>query len=178
METPVQLDDLKARSADRTFGITRRFAAAERPCPEQGIARALEHPEHAIAGANVLPEADLTARHEHSVELSQRSRRVGNAAEKPHDNGGVEGAVLRGQSRGIAGHDVDRDRRRVGPPCGSRTSRRVGLDGQQMFDLVRVVLERAAVAAADLDHAPAQSAERLTTEFARDRVGPTQLLPL
>jgi hypothetical protein len=40
------------------------------------------------------------------------------------------------------------------------------------------VLERAAVATSDLDHPPAQSGKRLTTEFARDRVGPAQLSPL
>lgn len=178
METTVEGDDLEARIVDCARSIPRRFAAAERACPEQGIARALEYLERAVAGANVFPEAELTAGYEHSVELSKCSRRVGQAAEKPHDNGGVEGAVLRRQSGGIAIHDVDLDPRRVGAPCGGRTSRRVGLDGQQMFDFRRVVLERAAVATADLDHPSAQSAERLTTELARDRIGPAKLSPL
>ncbi len=178
METMVQLDDLKARIVDRSLGIARRFAAAERACPEQRIARALEHLERAIAGANVFPEAELTAGHEHSVELSKRSVRVGHATEKPHDDGSVEGAVLRRQSGGIPIHDVDRDPRCVGAPCRGHPSRGIGLDGQQTFDFRRVVLERAAVATADLDHPSAQSVEHLATELARNGVGPAQLTPL
>jgi hypothetical protein len=178
VETTVQLDDLKARIADRSLGIPRRLASAERAGPEEGIARALEHLERAIVGANVFPEAELTARHKHSVELSKRSGRVRHATKKPHDNGGVEGAVLRRQGGCIAIHDVDRDPRRVGAPCGGRPGRGIRLDSQQEFDFRRVVLEGAAVATADLDHPPAQSGEGLPTELARDRIGPTQLSPL
>jgi hypothetical protein len=178
VEPTVEGDDLEARIVDCTCSIPRRFAAAERACPEQGIARALEHLERAVAGANVFPEAELTAEDKHSVELSKRGARVGHATEKPHDDGGVEHAVLCRQRGGIAIHDVDRDPRRVGAPCGGRACRRVGLDGQQAFDCRRVVLERAAVATADLDHPSAQSAERLTTELARDRIGPAKLSPL
>jgi len=178
VETTVESDDLKARIADCTLGIPRRFASAERPCPEQGIARALEHVEHAVARANVFPEAELTAGDKHSVKLSKRSGRVGHATEKPHDDGGVEDTVLCRQSSGIAVHDFDRDPRRGGALCSGRPGRGIRLDGQQAFDFRRVVLERAAVATADLDHSPEQSAERLTTELARDRVGPAQLSPL
>jgi hypothetical protein len=178
VETTVQLDDLKARIADRSLGIPRRFASAERVRPEEGIARALEHLERAVVGANVFPEAELTAGHKHSVELSKRSGGVRDATEKPHDNGGVEGAVLRRQSGGITIHDVDRDPRHVGAPCGGRPGHGIRLDGQQTFDFRRVMLERAAVATADLDHPPSQSGERLATEPARDGVGPAQLSPL
>jgi hypothetical protein len=157
VETTVQLDDLKARIADRSLGIPRRFASAERARPEEGIARALEHLERAVVGANVFPEAELTATQKHSVELSKRSGRVRHATEKPHDNGGVEGAVLRRQSGCIAIHDVDRNPRRVSAPCGGRPRRGIRLDAQQEFYFRRVVLEGAAVATADLDHAPAQS---------------------
>jgi hypothetical protein len=178
VEATVDSDDLKARIADCTLGIARRFASAERPFPEQGIARSLEHSERAVAGADVFPEAELTAGDKHSVELSKRSGRVGHATEKPHDDGGVEDAVLCRQSGGIAVHDVDRDPRRSGALCRGRPGRWIRLDGQQAFDFRRVVLERAAVATADLDHPPAQSGEGLPTEFARDRIGPTQLSPL
>jgi hypothetical protein len=178
VETTVQLDDLKARIADRSLSIPRRFASAERARPEEGIARALKHLERAVVGANVFPEAELTARHKHSVELSKRSGRTRHATEKPHDNGGVKGAVLRRQSGCIAIHDVDRDSRRVSAPCGGRPGRGIRLDAQQTFDFRRVVLEGAAVATADLDHPPAQSGERLATELARDGVWPAQLSPL
>jgi hypothetical protein len=178
VETTVQLDDLKARIVDRSLGIARRFAAAERTRPEEGIEPALEHLKRAVVGPNVFPEADLTAGHKHSVELSKRSGRVRHATEKPHDNGSVEGAVLRRQSGGIPIHDVDRDPSRVGAPCGGRPGRGIRLDGQQTFDFRRVVLERAAVATADLDHPSAQSVEHLATELARNGVGPAQLSPL
>jgi hypothetical protein len=178
VETTVQLDDLKARIADRSLGIPRRFASAERTRPEEGIARALEHLERAVVGANVFPEVELTAGHKHSVELSKRSGGVGHAAEEPHDDGGIESAVFRRQSGGIAVQDVDRNPRRVCTLCCGRPGRGIRLDGQHMLDLRRVVLERAAVAAADLDHPPAQSGERLPTEVARNGVGPAHLSPL
>ena len=178
METTVEGDDLEARIVDCTCSIPRRFAAAERAFPEQGIARALEHLERAVAGANVFPEAELTAGGKHSVELSQRGAGVGHATEKPHDDGGVEHAVLCRQSGGIAMHDVDRGSSRDRALGSGRPSRGIRLDGQQAFDFRRVVLERAAVATADLDHPSAQSAERLTTELARDRIGPAKLSPL
>jgi hypothetical protein len=178
VETTVQLVDLKARSADRSLGVPRRFASAERARPEEGIARALEQLERAVVGANVLPEAELTAGHEHSVELSKRSGRVRHATEKPHHNGSVKGAVVRRHSGGIAVHDVDRDPRRVGARCGGHPGRGIRLDGEHMLDFRGVVLERAAVAAADLDHPPAQSGERPPTKLPRDGIGPAQLSPL
>ena len=46
-----------------------------------------------------------------------------------------------------------------------------------MLDRRRVVLERAAVAATDLDHAPAQPREQPPSKLVRDRVGTTPLLP-
>ena len=150
METTVESDDLKARIADCTLGIPRRFASAERPGPEQRIARALEHVEHGVAGADVFPEVELTAGDKHSVELSKRSGRVGHATEKPHGDGGVEDAVLCRQSGGIAVHDGDRDPRCGGALRGGRPGRRIRLDGQQALDFRRVMLERAAVATASM----------------------------
>ena len=141
METTVESDDLKARFTDCTLGIPRRFASAERPCPEQGIARSLEHSERTVSGADVFPEAELTAGDKHSVELSKRSGRVGHATEKPHDDGGVDDAVLDRQSGGVAVHDVDRDPRRSGALCRGRPGRGIRLNSQQAFDFWRVVLE-------------------------------------
>jgi hypothetical protein len=178
VETTVQLDDLKARIADRSLGIPRRFASAERARPEEGIARALEHEERAVFGANVFPEAELTAGNQHSADLSKRGGGVGHTAEEAHDDGGVEGVVLRREGGGIAVHDVDRNPRRVCTLRGGRPGRGIRLNGQHMLNLRRVVLERAAVAAADLDRPPAQPGERLTTELARDGVRPAQLSPL
>ena len=171
MEATVESNDLKARSADCTLGIPRRFASAERPCPEQGIARALEHVEHTVARANVFPEAELTAGDKYSMKLSKRSGRVGHATEKPHDDGGVEDTVLCRQSNGIAVHDFDRDPRRVGALCSGRPGRGIRLDGQQAFDFRRVVLERAPITRADLDDPAAQPAEQAPPQLARDKVG-------
>lgn len=178
METTDQLDDPKARIADRSLGIPRRFASAEPARPEEGIARALEHLERAVVGANVFPEVELTAGHKHSVELSKRGGGVGHATEEPHDDGCIESAVFRRQSGGIAVHDVDRYRHRICTLCCGRPSRGIGLDGQHMLDFRRVVLERATVAAADLDHPPPQSGEHPPAKLARDGIGLAQLSPL
>jgi hypothetical protein len=57
-----------------------------------------------------------------------------------------------------------------GSPCN-----RVGLDREYGFDLGRVVLECASVAAADLDHPPAQTTQQPRSERARHRIRSTQL---
>jgi hypothetical protein len=157
------------------FRVARCLAASERTRPEEGIEGALEHSEGRIAGADVLPEAELTARYEHSPQLSKRCRGVGHGAKHSHDDGGVECSVLRRQRLGDTGHDVDGNLSRFGslrrglPRCGIRLNR------DQTVDLRRVVLERATVARADLDHPSLHSREQPPAEVVMDEIGVAQL---
>jgi DNA-binding response OmpR family regulator len=171
VEAAVEPLDAEAGVSDGGFGVARRLAAAKRSCPEQGVDCPLDRSERRIAGTNVLPEAKLTAGNEHAPKLSQRGGRVGNAAKNTHDDGGVEGAVVRRQRLGIPVDDHDRNRCGFRPLGGGCSGRRIGLDGKDTLDLRRVVLEGAAVAGADLDHLPVEPAKRLPTELAVDEVG-------
>jgi hypothetical protein len=178
MKTAGKRFEAKPGGFDCCFGIAGRLAAAERTRPEEGVERPLEPAERRVGGANVLPEAELAAGDQHSAELPKRGGGVGHATEEPHDDSGIERAVFRRQSGGIALHDVDRNPRRVCTLCRGGTGRGIRLDGQHVLDFRRVVLERAAVPAADLDHPPAQSGEHPPTKLARDGIGPAQLTPL
>jgi hypothetical protein len=178
MEAAVEGLDAETRVPDRRFGIARRLTAAERPRPEDGVDGPLERSERRIAGTDVLPEAKLATGNEHAPELPQRRGGVGNAAKNTHDDGGVEGAVLPRQGNGVPVHDVDRNRRSRRALRRCRPSRGIGLDGKDMLDLDWVVLERAPIAGADLDHATAEAVENLTTDVAVDEVGLAGLPPL
>jgi hypothetical protein len=175
MKPAFECRETKPRRSDLRLRIPGRLAAAERTGPEQGVERPLERSEGRVRGANVFPEAKLTARHEHSTQFSERGGGIGHGAEDAHDDGGVEAAVLGRQGRGIAVDDVDADARRPCPLHGRSARRGIGLDGQRALDLARVVLERAPVAAADLDDAAAQSGERLPTELPVNGIGVAEL---
>jgi hypothetical protein len=178
MEASLELDDLEAGLADRTFGVAGRTATAERARPEERVERTLETSEDRICGDNVLPETQLTARYQHATQLAQCSRRIADAAQDAHDDGSVEGVVLRRERLSGSARDVDRDRCGAGVLRGGRTCRRIGLDREHARDLRRVMLEGLPVAAADLDHATAQVRENATTKLAGDEVRTARLSPL
>ena len=128
--------------------------------------------------ADVLPEAELAAWHEHTAQLAHSGAGIADAAEEAHDDGGVEGSVLHRQSLGDAVHNLDCDRRRASPLGGARPRRRVGLDCEHARHVHRVVLERASVAGADLDHAPAEPCEQPPAKLMRHGVRATLLTTL
>jgi hypothetical protein len=128
--------------------------------------------------ADVLPEAELAAGHEDSAELAHGGAGIPNAAQEAHDDGGVEGSVLHRQSLGDTAHDLDRDRGRPRPLGGARPRRRVGLDCEHARHLHRVMLERASVAGADLDHTPAEPREQPAPELTGHEVRATLLTAL
>src|SRR5215204_3152929 len=97
MKAAVEPFDLKPRGLDCRFGVSRRLAPTERTGPEERVERVLDQPERRVLRANVLPEAKLTAGQEDSPQLGERGGRVGDAAENPHHNGGVERTVIRRQ---------------------------------------------------------------------------------
>jgi hypothetical protein len=178
MEAAIERLDLEPRRSDLRFRVARCLAASERTRPEERIEGALEHSKGRIVGADMLPEAELSTGCQHSPHLSQRGGGVGHGAEHSHDDGDVECSVACGQRLGDTGHDVDRNLRCFGslrcgrPGCGIRLNR------QQTLDLRRVVLERATVAGADLDHPSLHSREQLPAEIVMDEIGVTQLTPL
>jgi hypothetical protein len=178
MEASLELDNLEAGVADRPFGVARRTATAERARPEETVQCTLETSKGRICGGNVLPETQLAARYQHATQLAQCSRRIRDAAQDSHDDGRVEGLVLRRERLSGSAHDIDPDACMPGALHGSRTCRRIGLDREHARHLRRVMLEGLPIPTADLDHAAAQASENATTEIAGDEVGTARLSPL
>jgi hypothetical protein len=113
----------------------------------------------------VLVEAQLAARTDHPPQLRQGARLVGHRAQHQHCHGGVEGAVLEGQ---VVGHRVDHPNRAARLACGVyRLGAQVGLrlDGDELRDRVRVVLEVRSAARADFDHPSAQPRHGVASEL-------------
>ncbi len=178
METALDPHDLKTRPADRSFTITCRATAAERGGPKELVDGSLEDTEQRVLGADVLPETELAATHEHAAEFAQRRSRISNAAKDSHDDGGIEGSVPRRQCFGGAVDNLDRYDRIARTFSGGRARSRIRLDRKDGGDPRRRVLERAPVAAADLDHAARQPCEQPTAEITGNRVGSAKLAPL
>jgi hypothetical protein len=174
----VERDQLKARGTDRRLGITSRPAPSERARPEERVDGALHASEENMFGPNVLPEAELTAGREDAPQLGERGGRLGHAAEEPHHDRGVVGSVGSRERLGDALDHLDRDRRAPRSFRSLRPRRRIGLDGQHLGHRRRVVLERAPVAGADVDHAPAQPGQQPAPELDRAGIGPARLPPL
>src|SRR5688572_20005621 len=68
--------DAEAGVPDRSLGVARRLAAAERRRPEKAIGAALHGAEYGVARADVLPEAELPARADHASQLGERGCRI------------------------------------------------------------------------------------------------------
>ena len=64
VEAPLERLDLETGGLDRGLGVARRLAAAEGTRPEEPVGRTLEAAEENVAGADVLPESELSARRE------------------------------------------------------------------------------------------------------------------
>ena len=95
MEAALERHDLESRRSDRGRGVPRRLAAAECPRPEERVGGALQPSEHGVPRANVLPEAELTARFQDAPQFAERGGGVADAAENPHQHRRVERAVRR-----------------------------------------------------------------------------------
>ena len=147
--------ELEPAPGDRGRGVARGLAAAERARPEDCIERPLEKAKRQPRRANMLPEPQFAGWLEHAPDLGECRGGVGDGAEHSHRDDGGEASVLGRQCLGRALDDVDRD---VGGlsalDCyGPRVW--VGFDRDKLGHTRRVVLERAPVAAADLEHPPA-----------------------
>ena len=155
MKAVVELLEAESGCRDRGFRVTGRLAAAQRSGPEEPVDRTLNDAEGGVGRADVLEEAKLPVRPEHPTKLVQGCLRVRDAAEKPHHDRGVEGALLSRKRRGVAVGDVDLDVRRLGPLARRLARGGIRLDRQHPLHLGRVVLERSTVTGANVDHAPA-----------------------
>ncbi len=178
MEAALDRLDAEAPGADRRLGVARRAAAAERLRPEEAIGASLHTAKDDVAGADVLPEAKLAAGSQHASQLGERSCGVGHRAEDTHHDRRVERLVRGVERDGHAGDDVDRRGGRLRPRLRSGARGRVGLDGKDVLDLGRVVLEGAPVPGADLEHAPAEAREQACAKLALDGIGTASLPPL
>ena len=179
MEAALHLRDLEAPGLDGGERVARRVAAAERTRPEERVDGALHRSERGSRRANVLPEAQLPAGPEHAAQLDESLGGLGHAAEEAHDDGRVEGPVVRGQRLGDSLDHLDRNRRAPGPLDGVRPRSRIRLDGEDARRAGRVVLERAAVARAR-PRSPARgdAGEQSPPQLAEDGVGTPLLAAL
>ena len=102
-------------------------------------------------------------------------QRVGNGAEDPGEDGGVEGIVLGRQRLGNSRPDVNRNGRTPRALASGFARGRIRLDRKHAGDFRRVVLENAPVAAADLDHAAAEANKEPPAELAPNGVEQAEL---
>jgi hypothetical protein len=174
VKAPVELDDVKARRADRSDRVARRPAATERARPEQLVDGALENAEHSMLGSDVFVKAKLTAGSQHAAELAQRKSGIADATQDPDGDPGIEATVLGGQRFGVSFRDIDAHCRVTRTLRRRRASRRIGLDGEHVLHCRRVVLEGAAVTAAELEHPPAQTCEQPAPVLALEGIGPSE----
>ncbi len=170
--------ELEAGLADRRLGVARRPAAAERPRPEERVDGVLHRPERCVRRPDVLVHAKLAAGGEDAPDLPERVGRVRDAAQHPDGDDGVVRAVRGRQPLGEPLGDLDRHRSLHRPLSGRDTGRRVGLDRQHGLDLRPVVLERTPLAAADLDHPPAEPTQEPPPKRRGALVGVALLTPL
>jgi hypothetical protein len=111
----------------------------------------------------MLPEAELVAGPENAAQLTERAGRVRDAAQHQRDDRRIE--VWVGERQPV-GDGVDhahghggRARRRQRPPAQVA----LGLDGQHLAHLRRVVGKVEAVAGAELDHPAGEPGQQLAT---------------
>ena len=102
-------------------------------------------------------------------------RRDRGRCKEPHRDDSVEASVLCWQRLGRPIDDVDRDGDSASALGGDGPCRRVGFDRDELRHGRRVVLERAPVAAAELEHTSAQASQQPAPELTRDWVGPLPL---
>lgn len=178
MKAVVERDELEPGCADDALGVASRLAATERLRPEERVGSALESMEEDVPRPDVLPEAELSAGSKDTPQLLKRCGRVGNAAEDPHQDRGIERSVLRGKHLREALDDLDRHARTSGPFFRFSACGRVGLDGEDAVHGRRIELERAPVTRADLDHPAAQPSEQPPPQLAGDEVGSALLAAL
>jgi hypothetical protein len=171
MESMLDVADPKARVPNRREGVARRPAAAERTRPEEAVDRLLYEAERRVAGADVLVEPELGIGTQDPPELPQRAGRIVHGAEHPDHDRGVEGIVVCGKGLCGSGDDLDGHPRDPRALCSGGPRHRIGLDRDHVLDAVRIELEGAAVAAAELEHAAAKAREEALPVLARDRVG-------
>ena len=150
----------EAGGGDRGGGVPGGVAAAPDRRPHRPVEQPLHPREPGALGPDVLPEVQPAAGPEHPVQLGQRRALVGHAAEHERDDGGVEGAVVRGDA---LGQPVDHGDRHRGPR--GRSDRvlpqvRLRLDGQHLVDRRRVVREVRAGARTDLDDPPGEARQQ------------------
>ena len=126
----------------------------------------------------MLPEAKLAAGFQDTPQFGERGGGIADAAENPHQHRRVELAVRRRKLLRGAADDLDRNGGVSRSLRGGHARRRVGLDGEQALHVRWVVLERAAVSATHLEHAPAQIREHPPPQLPRLLIGTALLPPL
>ena len=123
----------------------------------------------------MLPEAELARRLEHAADLGEHGGGIRDGAQNAHRDDGVEASVSCWECLGCSVDHVDRDGAGTSALGGDRPRCRVGFDRDDLRHARRVVLERAAVAAPDLEDASLQAGQEAAPQLARDRVGPLAL---
>ena len=118
MEASLERHDLESRRSNGGHGVPRRLATAECLRPEERVGGVLQCSKRGVPRADVLPEAELTTRFQHTSQFMERSGRVADTAEDAHQNSSVERTVRRRQLLRRAARQPRSGQRRPGhaPP--------------------------------------------------------------
>src|SRR5664279_6538089 len=107
----------------------------------RAVKACLNGPAKASFGDDMLVEAELSAGHQYSMQLGERDLLVDHRAQDQRADDGIEDAILVGQQLGGAVDHRDRYGRCARGTRGEAPEIRLGLDGETLRHLGRVVGE-------------------------------------